>query len=132
VDWKESGRAERWADLVRKARGSATPTEWAARTGINRTRWLRYEEGTPPQTLEYLWDVAQVLNTTVPNLIAAIDGNPPAPQGATLEEMAENFSDREFEQLCELKDGDTLVRWISLASRVLSSRITQDKQESSP
>jgi len=126
--WTESGRGPRFAELCRQARGRGinqkTPTEWEATTGIGRMRWSRYEKGQSPRGVGELMEVADILGMTLVELEAALNGQPAAPAGESLQDWAANFSDLDFRQLCQLQEGDRIVRWISIAAQVLSSKST--------
>lgn len=129
-NWTESGRGPRFAELCRQARGRGhsqkTPTEWEAETGINRVRWGRYEKGAAPRGVGELMEVADILGLTLAELEAALNGQPTAPAGESLQDWAANFTDLDFRQLCQLQEGDRLVRWISIAAQALASKTTDD------
>lgn len=129
-NWTSSGRGPRFAELCRQARGRGdnqkTPTEWEASTGINRVRWGRYEAGAQPRGVGELLEVADILGLSLAQVEAALNGTPAAPTGASLQDWATKFTDLDFRQLCQLQGGDRLVRWISIAAQVLSSKTTDD------
>jgi hypothetical protein len=129
-NWTESGRGPRFSALCRQARGQGinkkTPVEWEAITGIGRMRWSRYEDGRSPRGVGELMEVADILGMNLVEIVAALDDKPAAPAGKSLQDWAADFTDLDFRQLCQLQDGDRIVRWISIAAQVLASKNTED------
>jgi hypothetical protein len=129
-NWTESGRGPRFAALCRQARGQGInqkkPMEWEAITGIGRMRWSRYEDGASPRGIGELMQVADILGMSLIELVAALDDKPAAPAGESMEDWAAKITDLDFRQLCQLQDGDRIVRWISIAAQVLASKNTED------
>ena len=119
-----SPAAKRFAKLCRDARGDYTPTEWEDKAGINRMRWGRYEKGGNPQGMLQIREVAQVLGLTMEGLESALEGRPLAPAGIPLEEWLAKLSDTQYRQLCEMQEGDRLVKWIAISAQVLAGKNT--------
>jgi hypothetical protein len=123
-DKELSPAAKLFAKMCRDARGDYTPTEWEAKTGVNRMRWSRYEAGGNPQGMLQLREVAKIFGLTMEGLEAALEGRPLAPAGTSLEDWLSKLSDTQYRQLCEQQEGDRLVRWIAITAQVLAGKNT--------
>lgn len=71
-------------------------------------------------------EVADILGMSLAQIEAALNGQPAAPEGESLEDWAANLTDLDFRRLCQLQEGDRIVRWINIAVQVLASKTTDD------